>query len=115
MFEDLYLLSSKDASSDRLKVAEHRDIDDENQSIHFPRVKMEAVIHEFYTERAAYRYDIGHVRRFSVSLPQKKQACPIWYDTGIQQDWKGEEDERFTIIFENSYICKKHITSIRVI
>ena len=64
VFEELYLVNSKDASSDKLKVAEHCDIDDENQTIFFPRVKTKVMTYDLAGNPK--EGDANHVNGYAV-------------------------------------------------
>lgn len=64
VFEDLYLLNSKDASDDKLKIAQHRDLADENQTIYFPRVKTKAVAYGL--DGNPKQGDANHVNGYAV-------------------------------------------------
>ena len=64
VFEDLYLLNSKDSSNDRLKIAEHRDINDENQTIYFPRSKTKVVTYDLNGNPK--QGDANHVNGYAV-------------------------------------------------
>lgn len=50
VFERLYLKNNKDASDDRLVVAVHEDINDENQTIYCPRISTKVVSYDFGEE-----------------------------------------------------------------
>lgn len=50
VFEKLYLKNNKDASDDRLVVATHEDINDENQTIYCPRISTKVVSYDFGEE-----------------------------------------------------------------
>ena len=63
VFERLYLKNNKDASDDRLVVAVHEDINDENQTIYCPRISTKVVSYDFGEE--AKDGDADHVVGFA--------------------------------------------------
>lgn len=62
VFERLYLKNNKDASDDRLVVAVHEDINDENQTIYCPRISTKVVSYDFGEE--SKDGDADHVTGF---------------------------------------------------
>lgn len=63
VFERLYLKNNKDASDDRLVVAVHEDINDENQTIYCPRISTKVVSYDFGEE--SKDGDADHVAGFA--------------------------------------------------
>ena len=63
VFEKLYLKNNKDASDDRLVVATHEDINDENQTIYCPRISTKVVSYDFGEE--SKDGDADHVTGFA--------------------------------------------------
>ncbi len=63
VFERLYLKNNKDASDDRLVVATHEDINDENQTIYCPRISTKVVSYDFGEE--SKDGDADHVTGFA--------------------------------------------------
>lgn len=86
------------AGLDDVQAAVENNLYNESQSIHLPvdvgwRIKGDANMKFIRSGwRTGMVYDLYAAFPFvAVSehpFPQKKPTCPIWYDTGIQQDWK---------------------------
>lgn len=81
---------------DGVQAAVENNLYNESQSIHLPadvgwRIKGDANMKFIRSgRRTGMIYDLYAAFPFAavseLPFPQKKLACPIWYDTGIQQD-----------------------------